>query len=227
MSVHSEHIQHPGSALKGMRVLVLALFAVVTAIVAVSFAAHHMRIGFEDEYASQVEKNATFLASTCTLAIEGNDLVTDPNLAAIKYKNVLTALLVQTQEENHNTKLFGLYTYSNGMLNHLLLSSPTGLVAASIPVTEWMTVDSKPYIIKSEGKVTIITPVKDSAGNVVGAFELSETYTFLESYGNKIEQRVLMSVVVSVICGMILFSLQYVMPVIIQLVRNKGSEEQI
>jgi hypothetical protein len=225
MSVNLDHPSHAGSASTGLKIFVLALFAIVTSIIAVSFAAHHMRIGFENEYADQAKKNTVYLAATCSLAINGDDILTDPTLVGSKYESVLKALIVDTEDVNQNRKFFGLYSYANGSLNPLVLKNAPELLAVKTKVSEWLTVEAKPYIIEKPGQTTILTPIKNSQGVIVGVFELSETYSFLETYGNTVEQRVLMSGIVSVFAGIILFSLQYVLPEIFRFVRSRGGND--
>ena len=223
MSVKTDQ-SRTGSASTGLRIFILALFAIVTAIISVSFAAHHMRIGYEEEYADQLKSDVRNLAAICSLSIDGNALLADPSLAATKYASVLPALLVDSGETNQSKRLYGLYAYTNGTLTPLIRNSENGLVAAVTPVSEWLTVDAKPYLIEKSGQITILTPVKDSKGNVVGVFELSETYSFLDSYGNSVEKKVMMSVIFSVVAGIILFSLQYLIPEIIRFIRKRGEK---
>ena len=64
MSVNTDQ-SRTGSASTGLRIFILALFAIVTAIISVSFAAHHMRIGFEEEYACQLKSDVRNLAAIC------------------------------------------------------------------------------------------------------------------------------------------------------------------
>lgn len=221
MSVHAEQQTGSGSAATVLRIAVLALFAIITAIVAVSFAAHHMRIGFEKEYAEQVNMKAEQLAATCALVISGDEIASDQAAAQTKYASVLPALLINTADSTRSSKIYGLYAYTNGSLTPLLQSSETGLSAIQIPVSEWLTQESGPYAIYESGKASILTPIKDSQGKVVGLFELSETYTFLNTYGNTVERRVLMSVLVSVGAGILLFSIQYIIPAIIGRARRR------
>lgn len=224
MSVHTEQQTHSGSASTVLRIFILALFAIVTSIVAVSFAAHHMRIGFENEYVGQLKTHVSYLAATCSLAINGDELSTDQATVVSKYASVLPALIIDSGEKYQNRKIYGLYAYTNGTLNPLVRNSETGLLAVLTPVSEWLTVEANPYIIEKPGQITVLTPIRNSQGNVVGVFELSETYSFLKSYGNIVEQRVLMSVVISVIAGIFLFSMQYVIPEIIRFARRKGEK---
>ena len=208
-----------------LRIIILALFAIVTAVVAVSFAANHMRIGFEKEYISQVNIKTEQLAASSSLLISGDEIAADPTEAQTKYKNILPALMIEPKEKNQSVKIFGLYAYTNGELTPLLQSSETGLVATTIPVSEWLTAESSAYEIKKDSQTTVLTPIKDSQGKVVGLFELSSTYSFLDTYGNTIEKRVLMTVMVSIAVGIILFSLQYSIPAVIRISGKRRKEK--
>jgi len=222
MSVHSEHQIGSGSSATVLKIIVLALFAVITAIVAVSFAAHHMRIGFEKEYMHQVNVKIEQLASTSSLLISGDEILADPAAAQTKYASVLPAMLIDSTEENQSHKIYGLYSYSGGTLTPLLQSSSEGLLATQIPVSDWLTTDAAAYKIENEGQVTILTPIKDSQGKVVALYEASATYSFVDAYGNAVERRVLKSVLVAVAAGMVLFSLQFLIPAIVHKARGKG-----
>jgi len=222
MSFQTEQKPVSESSSAVLKIIVLTLFAVVTAIVAVSFAANHMRIGFENEYKVQVNIKTEQTAAACALLISGDEITADPAKAQTKYAGVLQALLVESKEVNQSHKIYGLYAYTNGALTSLLQSSPTGLSAIEIPVSEWLTSEANPYTIEKDRKITVLTPIKDSQGKVVGLFELSSTYNFLDTFGNAVERRVLMSVLVAVTAGIALFSLQYLIPGIIGISRRRG-----
>jgi len=205
-----------------LKIIVLTLFAVVTAIVAVSFAANHMRVGFEKEYRAQVNVKTEQLAAASSLLINGDEITADPVKAQTKYANVLPAIMIDSMEKNQSRKLYALYAYSGGALTPLLKSSDTGILAAEIPISDWLTAgETNPYIIDNDGQYTVLTPIKDSQNKIVGLFELSSTYTFLNSYGNAVERRVLMSVLVAVAAGISLFSLQYLVPGIVHIARQR------
>src|SRR5659263_130019 len=205
-----------------LKIIVLTLFAVVTAVVAVSFAANHMRIGFEKEYRMQVNLKTEQLAAASSFLINGDEIAADPAKAQTKYANVLPAIMIDSMEKNQSRKLYALYAYSGGALTPLLKSSDTGILAAEIPISDWLTAgETNPYIIDNDGQYTVLTPIKDSQNKIVGLFELSSTYTFLSSYGNAVERRVLMSVLVAVAAGISLFSLQYLVPGIVHIARQR------
>lgn len=216
MPFHTEQQNGSDSSSAVLKIIVLTLFAVVTAIVAVSFAANHMRVGFEKEYRTQVYLKTEQLAAASSLLINGDEITADPVKAQTKYANILPAIMVDSMEKNQSRKLYALYTYSGGALTPLLKSSDTGILAPEIPISDWLTAGgTNPYILDNDGQYTVLTPIKDSQNKVVGLFELSSAYSFLDSYGNSVERRVLMSVLVAVAAGIFLFSMQYLIPVIV------------
>lgn len=224
MPFHAEQQNRSDSSSAVLKIIVLTLFAVVTAVVAVSFAANHMRAGFEKEYRSQVNLKTEQFAAASSLLINGDEITADPVKAQTKYANILPAIMVDSMEKNQSRKLYALYAYNGGALTPLLKSSDTGILAAEIPISDWLTAGrTNPYILEKDGQYTVLTPIKDSQNKVVGLFELSSTYSFLDSYGNSVERRVLMSVLVAVTAGIFLFSLQYLIPEIVHYAgRRKG-----
>jgi len=224
MSAFTDQQDSAGSRYTGLKITVLALFAVVTAIVAVSFSANHMRSGFEKEYVSQMNQKTSQLAETCSLMISGDEIASDMAKAQSKYASILPAILVDSGEEMQSRKVYALYSYANGSLTPMLQSSGDSLAAQDIPVSEWLTAEAAPYSIYNEDGTTVLTPIKDGQGKVVALFELSSSYKFLGQYGNTVEHRVLMSVLVSGAFGIALFSLQYLIPVLIRFVRKRGEQ---
>lgn len=224
MSFQTEQQTGSESTSAVLKIIVLTLFAIVTAIVSVSFAANHMQIGFEKEYRAQLNTKTEQLAAVCSLLISGDEISADPAKAQTKYASVLPAALIDSKEKIQSRKIYGLYAYSNGALTPLLQSSAAGLTATTIPVSEWLTSAAAPYKIEKDGQTTILTPIKDSQGKVVGLFELSSTYSFLDTFGSSVESRVLMSVLAAVGAGICIFSLQFIIPEIVRLVRKRGEK---
>ena len=224
MSIQTEQQTGSESTSAVLKIIVLTLFAVVTAIVSVSFAANHMQNGFEKEYKAQLNTKTEQLAAVCSLLISGDEISADPVKAQTKYAGLLPALLIDSKEKNQSRKIYGLYAYANGALTPLLQSSGTGLLASEIPVSEWLTAAADPYKVERDGQTTVFTPIKDSQGKVVGLFELSSTYSFLDTFGASVESRVLMSVLAAVGVGICIFSLQFIIPEIVRLVRKRGEK---
>jgi hypothetical protein len=224
MPVDQQKQTKPGPAYSALRIVVLALFVIVTAIVAVSFAANHLRLGFEKEFREQMNHKMVELAQVSSLLIKGDDLVADPNLAQAKYSAALPAMVVDSDADNQIQKEFGLYAYTNGSLVPLLQSQATGLRAMEVPVSSWLTTEAGPYYIYDSDTTVILTPIKDSTGKVTGLYELSATYSFLDTFGSQVERNVLFAVLVSISAGILVFSFQYLVPILINIIRKKGGK---
>lgn len=213
---------------RGLRIFILAVFAIVTAVVSVSFAANHMRIGFETEYRSQVNEKAVQIAEVCSNMISGDEIESDPTTAQQKYAAVLPAIVVSPEISSsddgstRDSRVYALYSYSNGALTTLLQSSPDGIYATTIPVSVWLTENASIYSIQEGNRTTVLSPIKDSQGKVTGLFELSVSYDFLGHFGSQVEKRALMSALLAVGFGIFLFSLQYIVPATVRLIRKKG-----
>ncbi|HOO61884.1 MAG TPA: hypothetical protein PKV44_05615 [Bacillota bacterium] len=216
-----------GNAAKVLRVVILVIFSLVLAIVSVSFAVHHMRIGFEREYRSIMETRVTTAAENASLMINGDDIVNDPANAAAKYASVLNLLLSDTNDEDYATQAFGLYAYTNGSLSMLVESDSDMLISGDVAVSDWLTKDLTPYIISDQYEIHYLVPITDSTGKAVGLLEISGNSEEIVSLGNTVESRVLSSVIVAVLCGMVLFALQYAISPLLGLITKTGKEGKV
>lgn len=216
-----------GNAAKVLRVVILVIFSLVLAIVSVSFAVHHMRIGFEREYRSIMETRVTTAAENASLMINGDDIVNDPANAAAKYASVLNLLLSDTNDEDYATQAFGLYAYTNGSLSMLVESDSDMLISGDVAVSDWLTKDLTPYIISDQYEIHYLVPITDSTGKAVGLLEISGNSEEIVLLGNTVESRVLSSVIVAVLCGMVLFALQYAIPPLLGLITKTGKEGKV
>jgi len=222
MSVASEPTTSTGTGYAGIRILLLALFTVATAIVAVSFAANHLRSGFEREYQDQMNHTLRETSSAIALMIRGDDLVNDPVMAQNKYSAAIPAVLVDSGADQKVSKSFGLYAYTNGSLVTLIQSTSTGLKALEVPVSEWLTVEAGPYYIYDDTRTVVLTPIKDGQGKVTGLLEVQGSFSFLNSFGSQLERNVLLVVLLCVAVGIVLFSVQFILPLIVNSIRKKG-----
>ena len=222
MSVSSEPATATGTGYAGLRILLLALFTIATAIVAVSFAANHLRNGFEREYKDQMNHTLRETSAAVALMIRGDDLVNDPVMSQNKYAAAIPAVLVDSGADQKIAKSFGLYAYSNGSLVTLIQSTSTGLKALEVPVSEWLTIEAGPYYVYEDNRSIVLTPIKDSQGKVTGLLEIQGSFAFMNSFGAQLERNVLLVVLLSVAVGMVLFSFQFVLPLIVNGLRKKG-----
>lgn len=212
---------------KVAKVVFLSLFALILVVISVSFAVHHMRIGFEKEFQRNLKARIQSDAKLSAMAVSGDEIVNDSAAAAVKYSAVLPYMLMDTNEDDYTTQAFGLYNYSNGSLSVLTGNESNLLVAMDIPVSDWLTAEQEPYEIEEKSEYHYMVPIKDSEGKVVALLELSCQTKPLNDMGNKLESMILSTVLAAVLVAMALFALQYIIPPIIGLVSNKNTEAKL
>lgn len=206
------------------KVVFLSLFALILVVVSVSFAVHHMRVGFEKEYQRTLIQRIQTDATNAASAVSGEEIKEDSAKAAQKYSAVLPYMLLDTNEHDYSTQSFGLYEYNNGTLNMLTGNDSDLLIGMKIPISEWLTTDVVPYEQKEENVYHYMIPVKDQEGKVVALLELSAQYRPIDELGDKLESKILKTVILSVIIALAVFALQYIIPPIIRIVSKKNSE---
>ena len=214
------------SAVGILKGFMLSLLALVIGIVSVSFASHHMRIGFEREYKDRLADKIKNMAILSAEVIHRDDLTANNQIAAQKYESVLHAMMKNSEDITaQNVKSYALYTYSNGALTVLYQSSPSGFQAMSIPVSQWLKPSGEPAFIQMNNQMTVLTPIKNSDGNITGLYELSFTYSFLNKFGNLIERSAITGSFMVLILALFLFALHYAIPTVIDIIsslRRKG-----
>ncbi len=209
---------------KVAKILFLSLFALALVVVSVSFAVHHMRLGFEKEFDRILISRVQTDASNAALAVNGDDIVNDPAQAAVKYSAVLQYMLMDANDDDYTNQAFCLYNYSNGALSVLAAKESDILVASTIPVSEWLSSEIKPYEIKDKYVYHYMVPITDSEGKVCALLELSAKSDQIGQMGNGLEKVILKTVILAVFVALFIFSLQYLVPPIITLVSKKQSE---
>ena len=200
-----------------LKVIILALLALVVGVLSVSFASHHMRIGYEKEYEIRQEKEIKSIAALSAKAISGDDIAINPQFSAQKYESVLQAMILKNNGEvSQKTKLYAVYSYSNGTLTSLCKNTAdNNLRTPQLPPSEWINNAPEPSFYNVGRMMTVLTPVRNSEGNIVGVYELSYTYSFLDSLGNSIERKTLIGSFMVLIIALIIYSLHYVVPLVI------------
>lgn len=212
MTINTDNAKDTNQFAPVVKAFLLALFAVVISVVSVSFAVHHMRNGFESEYADIYESKILSLATTSALVINGDDIVSDPVSAGQKYAAVINLLLPNNPEDNYSEVNYGIYQYKDGQLYLVYESKEAVMASSQVQPSEWLKADLKPYIIRSDKDISVLIPITDSSKSVVGLFELKGQYFGLNDYGDVLERKILLAVIVSVSIGLLLFSMQYAIP---------------
>ena len=213
--------EHNDVAGRIVRICILIIVSFVVAIAAVSFAVHHMRLQFEDEFKRISDNKMQQVTDVVRMSIDGDDLVSNTVNAPARYSALLDLMLADTSTENLSAEGYGLFGYSQGQLSLLLsrgVTDPSEFAVASRDISEWLGGSSGETIIEGKNYESIIVPITDSTGMCVGVFEYKCTFGELYDLGDKLESRILTAVVIAVLAGVVLFAVQ---EILIRVIRNK------
>jgi len=202
-----------------IRAVVLIVVALILAVVSVSFAVHHMRLKFEDEYRGITQDKMSQVSSIIQLSVNGDEIVQDPQAAANKYSAIFNLILADTSESSFSSEEYGLFLYSNGELTGLTCSDVNNTdeyLVLNKDISEWLTSDNDLYIYTSDEFDSVLVPIADSTGKCVAVFEYKTTYDDLDKLGNVVENRILKAVMISVFVGIVIFLVQLLIPKIIK-----------
>ena len=205
-----------------VRICILVIVSFVVAIAAVSFAVHHMRLQFEDEFKKISDTKMQQVTDVVRMTVDGDDIVTDTVNAPAKYSALLDLMLADTSTENLSAEGYGLFGYNQGQLSLLVsrgVNDPSEFAVAGRDISEWLG-SSDRTVITGENYESIILPITDSTGMCVGVFEYKCTFGELYEIGDKLEGRILTAVMIAVVSGVLLFAIQ---EILIRVIRNKQS----
>ena len=133
-----------------VRICILIIVSFVVAIAAVSFAVHHMRLQFENEFKMISDNKMHQVADIVRMTIDGDDLTSNTVNAPAKYSTVLDLMLVDTTKENLSAEGYGLFGYSNGQLSLLLshgVNDPSEFAVTGRDISEWLGNTSKSTVL--------------------------------------------------------------------------------
>lgn len=212
---------------KVAKVVFLSLFALILVITSVSFAVHHMRLGAEKEFKNTMVDRVRTDAKNAAVVVSGDEIENDPAVAAEKYSKILPFMLMDTNEDDYSTQVFGLYYYSNGTLIMLTGIDSDLLIANKIQVSDWLTADLAPYEVRDEDEFHYLVPIQDKEGKVTALLELSAQTRPINEMGDKLESMILRTVTAAVLVAMACFSLQYIVPPIVRFVSRKNTEATV
>ena len=208
-----------------VRICILIIVSFVVAIAAVSFAVHHMRLQFEDEFKRISDNKMQQVTDVVRMSIDGDDLVSNTVNAPARYSALLDLMLADTSTENLSAEGYGLFGYSQGQLSLLVsrgVNDPSEFAVASRDISEWLGGSSKETVIEGKNYESIIVPITDSTGMCVGVFEYKCTFGELYDLGDKLESRILTAVFIAVLAGVVLFAVQEILIRVIR-ARQGGS----
>ena len=186
-----------------IRAVVLIVVALILAVVSVSFAVHHMRLKFEEEYKG----------------------ITDAKMQTVTDNAVFPLMLADTSTDSYSKEDYALFIYSGGQLSLLTASDDTAtFTVTDTQITEWLTADNSLTTIKNSDSESILVPVSDSTGKCVAVFEYKCSFNELSKLGNEVENRILKAVIISCAAGVVLFLIQLFIPKLIMRSGRKGGQ---
>jgi len=208
-----------------IRAIIIIVVSFLASITFVSFAVHHMRLQFEEEFEGIADKKIEQVSEIVKMTIHGDEIVNNKILAAEKYNNVLNLMIADNSSSNMSTESYVLFAYSEGSLEMLLskgADSSSNFVAGTSGISEWLNADYSSTIFKGDKFESVIVPIADSEGRCVGVFEYKVSYNNLSTLGDSLEARILTAVIIAVSAGILLFIIQITLPRIIVASRKGG-----
>ncbi|SCW28336.1 hypothetical protein SAMN02910456_00329 [Ruminococcaceae bacterium YRB3002] len=203
-----------------VRYVILIIVSVLVSVLSVSFAVHHMRLQYEDEFKTISHRKIYQVSDVVKMTLNGNDMKEDPVAAASKYGSVFELMLADTTSEKLSEESYALFSYTNGNLTLLLSNGKDAseFEVASSDISEWLTGTFAPQVKSDDISDSILVPITDDTGMCVGVFEYKCTFKGLNELGNSIESRIFISVIICIASGIVLFTLQ---EIFIRFLRNK------
>jgi len=201
-----------------VRAIILIVVALIASITFVSFAVHHMRLQFEEEFKGIADTKVQQVTDVVRITINGDEIVNDKVSAAEKYNSILKLMLADTDSGSIGQESYVLFSYSEGALDMLFAEgadSASNFASGTSEISDWLNSDNSPSIVEGKRFESVIVPIADSTGRCVGIFEYKVSYSELDSLGDKLEGRILTSVILAVAAGIVLFIIQLLLPRII------------
>lgn len=198
-----------------IRAIVIIVVALILAVVSVSFAVHHMRLKFEEEYRSITDYRMQAITDVVRRTVSGDELVNDSQTSMEKYKTVFSFMLTEVTGASYSKESYGLFLTSGGNLSLLVSSEESAeFDVVKVPLSSWNDASNanKVYTNKDSEHESIFVPIVDSQGKCVGVFEYNCTFNDLQRLGNEVEDRILKSVILTVAVGVIFFFIMEFVP---------------
>lgn len=211
-----------------IRAIVLIIVSLLISILSVSFAMHHMRLQFEDEYRSITDTKMQQVSDLVKMTVNGDEIVNDSNSAAVKYNSVFILMLKDVTDANFCDSTYAMFLYSGGQISMLVSEADAesdDFVVTKKEISEWLSSDYSNYVTETDKFESIIVPISDSQGRCVAVFEYRTDFSRLSELGDTLESRVLKAVLISVVAGVVLFVLQMFLPKILFNEKKRGDNQ--
>lgn len=206
-----------------IRAIVIIVVALILAVVSVSFAVHHMRLKFEEEYKEITDYKMQAISDVVKRTISGDELLADPQAANEKYKTVFNFMLTEVTSASYSKESYGLFLNNGGNLQLLITSDENAdFDLVKIPQSSWKDASNSVFTLKEADHESIFVPIVNSQGVCVGVFEYHCTYDDLSRLGSEAENRILKSVILTVAVGIVFFFVMILVPKFIFRNKNGG-----
>lgn len=208
-----------------IRAIVLIVVALILAVVSVSFAVHHMRLKFEEEYKGITDYKMQAVTDIVKRSVSGDEISQDPQAAITKYSTVLSFMLTDVSSASYSKENYALFLNQGGALSLLTTSDDTvEFDLVKIPLSSWNDSDNanKTFFYTEEDHESVFVPIVDSQGRLVAVFEYHCTFDNLSLLGNEAENRIMKSVILTVAIGVVFFFIMTFVPKLIFRNKNGG-----
>ena len=211
-----------------IRTIILIIVSLMLSVLSVSFAVHHMRLQFEEEFKTISDDKIESVCDVVRRSLDGDEIAASPQDAAIKYNEVLSLMLADVSTQSLSSESYGLFLYSDGRLSVLMnhgSEAPEAFEVASRDISEWLNADNEPTTIVGNNSESLLVPVADSSGRCVAVFEYKCNFSGLKTMGNEFEGKILKCVIIAVAAGIVVYIIQLLIPKIIYKSRSgKGRQ---
>jgi len=195
-----------------VRAVILIIVSLLISVLSVSFAVHHMRLQYEEEFKSITHNKIYQVSDLIKMTVDGNELRADPASAAGRYSSIFDLMLADTTSESLSSEDYALFSYLNGQLTLVLSNGKeaSDFEVASIEISDWLTGTFAPCVIKKDNSESVLVPITDDTGMCIGVFEYKCTFNGLSELGDELESRIFVAVLICLAAGIVLFILQEV-----------------
>lgn len=198
-----------------IRTIILIIVSLMLSVLSVSFAVHHMRLQFEEEFKTISDDKIESVCDVVRRTLDGDEIAADPQTAAVKYNEVLSLMLADVSTQSFSSESYGLFLYSDGRLSVLMNhgpEAPESFEVASRDISEWLNADNVPTTIDGDNSESLLVPVADSSGRCVAVFEYKCNFSGLKTMGNEFEGKILKCVIIAVAAGIFVYIIQLIVP---------------
>ena len=179
-----------------IRTIILIIVSLMLSVLSVSFAVHHMRLQFEEEFKTISDDKIESVCDVVRRTLDGDEIAADPQTAAVKYNEVLSLMLADVSTQSFSAESYGLFLYSDGRLSVLMNhgpEAPEAFEVASRDISEWLNADNLPTTVEGKNSESVLVPVADSTGRCVAVFEYKCNFNGLKAMGDSTEKIVAVS----------------------------------